>query len=113
MPMETGKPHPPSRAQIDAALGMIPANVLEKIAEYVHDSWWQKKIEMGFHHPVDGHAGATGDAKLCDHCHLDMIPYSALAADKQSLDFETIGTTIAGLIDAGYRIIKDGKHVSP
>nr|MDO8112780.1 RyR domain-containing protein [Candidatus Sigynarchaeota archaeon] len=92
----------------------IPQELLPKLAEFVHNSWWQEKIKLGFHHPSELHKEWDPKApkKICDHCHLDMIPFDELTPATKNLDNATVETVLAGLVLQGYKIIADKKKTT-
>ena len=101
------KPHPITAVKRHQALDLLSKSELDRLAEWVHDGWWQEKADAGFHFPADAHAGwAPGSLPLpCEKCHRDMIKFADLPVDKQQFDVTTIGTTIAGLLEMGFQIV--------
>jgi hypothetical protein len=89
------------------AMQRLPKEVVDKLAAYTHDGWWQQKIEMGFHHPAEKHADydQKKPAKLCDKCHLDMVPFGELPESIRNLDLVAVGTVLGGLAELGYEIV--------
>lgn len=74
---------------------------LEKIAEGVHNSWWEEKKKQGFHPPSEcpqriapriGEQGVFAGLfiKICDKCHPDMYPYRILPDNVKEYDRVTV-----------------------
>lgn len=84
----------------------VPESIVDGLAEYIHDSWWVTKKAQGFHYPSEEHNEFDPDdpKKLCDKCHLDMIPYDELPESSKVFDQVTIRTTLAGLRLLGYHV---------
>jgi hypothetical protein len=68
--------------------------LLEQMAEKVHDSWWEEKKRQGFHMPrsdcplyfPEAGAGMVEGYEECDKCHKDMKPYAELDEAVKELD---------------------------
>jgi hypothetical protein len=86
-------------------LQKVPPKVIDGLAKYIHDSWWEEKARQGFHY-ASFHKEFNPSAikKLCDKCHLDMIPYEQLPESSKVFDKVTIETTLAGLQLLGYHV---------
>ena len=100
------KPNPiPQELKAELLKG-LPKGVIDGLAEYIHDSWWETKASQGFHHPSDYHKewDPKNPQKYCDKCHLDMIPFSELPESSIIFDKVTIETTLAGLRLLGYHV---------
>ena len=74
---------------------------LEALAEKVHNAWWIKKKEHGFHSPTqcdnyDANIHLASD-EVCSRCHKDMIPYKLLKDDVKEYDRVTAMTVLNAL----------------
>ena len=80
-------------------------NHREKIAEEVHNAWWEQKKKQGFHSPIScpnhiksliGKQGVTEEKfiKSCEKCHSDMYPYSELPENIKDYDRITVDTVL-------------------
>ena len=99
------KPNPIPEALKKDLLANLPKGLVDGLAEYIHDSWWEEKIKQGFHHPSQKHKEwKRNQKKICDKCHLDMIPYNKLPESSKRFDKVTIETTLAGLRIMGYHV---------
>jgi len=101
------KPNPIPKALREELLENLPKNLVDSLAEYIHDSWWTTKASQGFHHPSEKHKEWNpnlGKKKYCEKCHLDMIPYKELPESSTIFDKVTIETTLAGLRLIGYHV---------
>jgi hypothetical protein len=82
----------------------------EKIAEDVHNEWWNEKIRQGFHAPIDcpflTSLPAIGEEEAkelaftlhCDECHEDMKPYEELAESVKEYDRVTVKTVLSSYL---------------
>jgi len=87
------KPNPIPKALREELLENLPKNLVDSLAEYIHDSWWTTKASQGFHHPSEKHKEWNpnlGKKKYCEKCHLDMIPYKELPESSTIFDKVTI-----------------------
>jgi hypothetical protein len=102
------RPNPISDQEKRMILNYISYEELGILAEYVHDGWWQEKINQGFHHPslVHPEFDISKPTPLCKFCHLDLIPYSQLKEEIKELDIVTAKTVIAGLLRLGFKLSK-------
>lgn len=100
------KPNPIPQELKKEFLKDLPKGLVDSLAEYIHDSWWETKASQGFHHPSDAHKewDPKKPQKYCDKCHLDMIPYAELPESSTIFDKVTIETTLAGLRLLGYHV---------
>jgi len=100
------KPNPIPKDVKTYLLKDLPKGLVDGLAEYIHDSWWEEKASQGFHHPSEKHKewDPKKPAKLCDKCHLDMIPYKELPESSVRFDKVTIENTLAGLRLLGYHV---------
>jgi len=99
---------------------MFKTNILwdnmERIAEEVHNGWWEEKKKQGFHAPIDcPHAvplPAVGKEeseelyfeKHCPDCHTDMIPYESLPDHVKEYD----RVTVRAVLNAIQKIREEG-----
>jgi len=81
--------------------------MIEKLAEKVHDAWWDTKKEQGFHalHECRNQPNNAlldrvpdGASTKCSKCHSDMIPYAKLPEATKDYDRVTVKTVIDALI---------------
>ena len=73
---------------------------LEKIAEEVHNAWWEEKKNQGFHPPtqcIDWSFGCNQFKKICDYCHTDMYPYNELPENIKEYDRVTVRSVIKAI----------------
>jgi len=64
---------------------------IEKIAERVHDAWWEEKKRQGFHSPEDCSSGGGVRFGIpCERCHSDMYPYDELSENVKEYDRKTV-----------------------
>jgi len=91
-------PNPIPASLKSELLKNLPKGLVDGLAEYIHDSWWEEKSNQGFHHPSQKHSEWTKskNKRICDKCHLDMIPYGDLPESSKRFDKVTIETTLAG-----------------
>lgn len=80
---------------------------IETIAEAVHNSWWEKKIKHGFHHPskCDKVWEPTPYLLHCTKCNFDMIPYDQLTEKDKEYDRVTVRTVLKALEKTGHKIL--------
>jgi hypothetical protein len=102
----TEKPNPIPKELVDVLLESLPAGLVDNLAEFIHDSWWEEKRSQGFHHPSEIHAewNPKNPKLLCDKCHLDMIPYDQLPESSKRFDWVTIKNVLAGVRVLGYHV---------
>ncbi|MBD3352391.1 MAG: hypothetical protein GF364_12965 [Candidatus Lokiarchaeota archaeon] len=100
------KPNPIPKKLRKYLLKNLPSGLIDNIAEYIHDSWWEEKSTQGFHHPSEKHKqwDPSNPKKYCDKCHLDMIPYDELPESSKIFDKVTVETTLAALRLIGYHV---------
>ena len=73
--------------------------VLEQLAERVHDTWAAGRFEENWvYGPVRDDVKKT---------HPDLVPYSELTESEREYDRYTAAQTIQFLLDMGYRIVKE------
>lgn len=98
------------------------SDMVEKLSEEVHNSWWEEKVKQGFHPPNEcssenhkSYCSADWKAqerfednvnpkfyKWCDKCHTDMYPYNELAENIKDYDRVTVKTVLLALNRQGY-----------
>ena len=89
--------------------------LIEKIAESVHNSWWNEKKEQGFHSPkncpyaIIPYVQGSFDKfkKNCEKCHTDMYPYNELPENIKEYDRVTAKAVLKSLEENDYSVIKD------
>ena len=89
--------------------------LIEKIAESVHNAWWNEKEEQGFHSPkncpnaIDSYEQGSFDKfkKNCSKCHTDMYPYNELPENVKQYDRVTAKAVLKSLEENDYSVIKD------
>lgn len=80
--------------------------LLEQMAEKVHNSWWEEKKNQEFHHPqdcLDTHK-TKDDFVMCSRCHSDMKPYQELREEIKELDRVMVRQFEEHLEELGYAI---------
>jgi hypothetical protein len=95
--------------------------LIEKIAESVHNAWWNEKKEQGFHSPEDcPHAIESYQQgsfekfkKNCNKCHTDMYPYEELPEHVKEYDRVTVRAVLVILDKNDYSVIKDEEEDIP
>jgi hypothetical protein len=105
-------------------IGGIKMKLIEKIAESVHNSWWNEKKEQGFHSPDDCKSRNHKDFLeanyeqqenvrnpkffgWCEKCHTDMYPYNELPENIKEYDRVTAKAVLKSLEENDYSVIKD------
>ncbi len=61
-------------------------DLLEALAEKVHNSWWEEKKGQGYHLTRSHKDLAYVDHGPCNLCHPDMKPYSELSQEVKELN---------------------------
>lgn len=61
-------------------------DTLERIAEAVHDAWWEQSKANGRHAPADCPVDHPFGGPSCSKCHPDMIPYADLPEATKEYD---------------------------
>ncbi len=104
--MAAGKPNAIPKELVEEFAKALPKGLVDGLAEYIHDSWWEEKAFQGFHHPSEKHKewDPKSPKKICDKCHLDMIPYADLPESSKRFDWVTIKNTLGGLRLLGYHV---------
>ena len=97
MSEQTYTPHP-----IDTSSVELPDELLElveKLAEHVHDVWARQRISEGWTY------GEKRDGDLKKH--PDLVPYADLPDGEKTYDRNTTTETLKVILSLGYRIAKD------
>ena len=89
--------------------GGIKMKLIEKIAESVHNAWWNEKKEQGFHSPkncpyaIDSYVQGSFDKfkKICEKCHTDMYSYNELPENVKQYDRVTAKAVLESLKEEG------------
>ena len=85
---------------LDTSSVILPEELsplLEKLAEQVHETWAQGRLEDGW---VYGEA--RDDDKRTTPC---LVPYEALTEEEKDFDRMTALTTLKTIVALGYRIV--------
>ena len=87
---------------------LLPKDIVDQLAEFIHEGWWEEKIKQGFHHPSEMHEewDPKNPKHICNKCHFDMLPYPELLESAKILDKITVETILAGLYILGYELRK-------
>jgi hypothetical protein len=75
------------------------ADVIEDLAERVHDGWAAQRISEGWSF------GVTRDDARREH--PGLVPYSELSEVEKEYDRITALTTLSALAELGYRVSRD------
>lgn len=81
-------------------------NVVEQLAEQVHNAWWGEKKRQGFHSPNDCPNIQTACGKFekhCPKCHSDMYPYQELPEHVKEYERVTVRTVLKALEEFGVK----------
>ena len=93
----------------------LKMKLIEKIADSIHNAWWNEKKEQGFHSPkkcpyaIDSYVQGSFDKfkKNCEKCHTDMYPYNELPENIKEYDRVTAKAVLKSLEENDYSVIKD------
>lgn len=97
---------------------VMNSELLERMAEKAHCSWWMEKMRQGYHHPDDCKKSKmittleelnpfSCISSECKKCHSDMKPYSELSEDVKELDRVMVEEFEKNLEGLGYYIEKE------
>jgi ribosomal protein S27AE len=96
------------------------AELIEKLSEQVHNSWWEEKKKQGFSDPIKtcpkcGVGNITPiehDHQRCVMCGYEqktdssMVPYDELPESVKIVNRATVSTVLQALDSLGYKISK-------
>lgn len=86
------KPLATARVKLPADLG----DLLERLAEHVHDVWARQRIKDGWRY------GPTRNDAL--KTHPGLVPYADLSEAEKKYDRNTAAETLRAIVKLGYRI---------
>ena len=72
------------------------SELLERLAEHVHDIWARQRIKDGWRY------GPTRNDAL--KTHPGLVPYAALSEAEKDYDRNTAAETLRAIVKLGYRI---------
>ncbi len=71
--------------------------LVERLAESIHDNWAQRRISEGWTH------GERRDDVA--RTHPDLVPYAALSDAEKEYDRTTVRETVKGILALGFEIL--------
>lgn len=96
----------------------MPNELLERLAEEVHNSWWDERKRQGFVDPIPGPCPLCGGEQVMDsektklfcyqghtyRTHKDMMPYSELEDWCKEYDRATVRGVVSALNKMGIEL---------
>jgi hypothetical protein len=94
----TYRPTPLSTDDVELPAALEP--LVERLAQHVHDTWAQRRIDEGWTYGPE-----RDDAAKTHPC---LVPYEALPDAEQAYDRRTALETLRATVKLGYRITPPG-----